>query len=140
MHLSTGYENRKARIEIVPLIDVVFLLLVFFIYAMLSMTVYRGLRVDLPHGSGIHEELRTLVITISEDNTLWIEDHPSTMNEAIAIAADRVTQHDGPVLVSGDRNADLGIAIELLSGLRRVNVKSVSFQVKGEGNEHESSE
>ena len=35
-------ENKSARIELIPLIDIIFLLLVFFIYSMLSMVVYRG--------------------------------------------------------------------------------------------------
>lgn len=42
---------KAARIEMMPLIDIVFLLLVFFIYAMLSMAVHRGLRLDLPESS-----------------------------------------------------------------------------------------
>ncbi len=43
--------QRKVRIEMLPLIDIVFLLLVFFIYAMLSMAVHRGLPVVLPTSS-----------------------------------------------------------------------------------------
>ncbi|MBW1821228.1 MAG: biopolymer transporter ExbD, partial [Deltaproteobacteria bacterium] len=39
------YKTKNPRIEMLPLIDVVFLLLVFFIYAMLSMAVHRGLPV-----------------------------------------------------------------------------------------------
>jgi biopolymer transport protein ExbD len=42
---------KSARIEMMPLIDIVFLLLVFFIYAMLSMAVHRGLTLDLPVSS-----------------------------------------------------------------------------------------
>ena len=42
---------KRARIEILPLIDIVFLLLVFFIYAMLSMAVHRSLPVALPVSS-----------------------------------------------------------------------------------------
>ena len=42
---------RRARpIEIIPMIDVVFFLLVFFMMASLAMTVYRGLPVNLPRG------------------------------------------------------------------------------------------
>ena len=43
--------TQPARIEMLPLIDIVFLLLVFFIYAMLSMAVHRGLQLDLPESS-----------------------------------------------------------------------------------------
>ena len=130
MRLSTGYENRKSRIEIVPLIDVVFLLLVFFIYAMLSMTVYRGLRVDLPAGSGKPEETKTAVITIAEDNTLWMDGREVGFRKAVKNAAALATPQNRPVLVSGDKRADLGIAVELLSALRKADVSSVSFQIR----------
>ncbi len=129
MQISTGYENRRPRIEIVPLIDVVFLLLVFFIYAMLSMTVYRGLRVDLPSGHGSKED-KTVIVTIASDNTFSIEGRTLPRDDAIAEAADIALDTDAPVLVSGDSAADLGTAIEFLDGLRRAGVSAVSFQVK----------
>ncbi|MCP4338463.1 MAG: biopolymer transporter ExbD [Desulfobulbaceae bacterium] len=43
--------SRQPRVEMLPLIDIVFLLLIFFIYAMLSMAVHRGLNLDLPESS-----------------------------------------------------------------------------------------
>ena len=50
--MKLGRRSAKpARIEMMPLIDIVFLLLVFFIYAMLSMAVHRGLELDLPESS-----------------------------------------------------------------------------------------
>ena len=59
--------SKRARIEILPLIDIVFLLLVFFIYAMLSMAVHRGLPVDLPlsQSAEIDQKL-SLSITIKD--------------------------------------------------------------------------
>ncbi len=48
MKIGKRVITRPVRIEMVPLIDIVFLLLVFFIYAMLSMAVQRGMNVDLP--------------------------------------------------------------------------------------------
>jgi biopolymer transport protein ExbD len=48
MKLRRRNTLRPARIEMVPLIDIVFLLLIFFIYAMLSMAVHRGMNLDLP--------------------------------------------------------------------------------------------
>ena len=58
MKLKTGFEVKKARILMIPLIDIVFLLLVFFIYAMLSMVVHRGFKVDLPQATTITFQLR----------------------------------------------------------------------------------
>ena len=49
MKVPSGYLGiKKPRIEMLPLIDIVFLLLIFFIYAMLSMAVHRSLPVSLP--------------------------------------------------------------------------------------------
>jgi len=130
MPLSTGYENRRARIEIVPLIDVVFLLLVFFIYAMLSMTVYRGLRVTLPRAGGAVEEAGPLVITIAADDGLWLDDRPVSVEEAVARAVAHTADGAGPVLINGDREAGLGTAVELLARLQKADVQSVSFRVE----------
>jgi biopolymer transport protein ExbD len=51
MKLRHAYRRRPARIDMVPLIDTVFLLLVFFIYSLLSMAVHKGMNVDLPESS-----------------------------------------------------------------------------------------
>ncbi|MFO7870402.1 MAG: biopolymer transporter ExbD [Kiritimatiellia bacterium] len=129
MHLATGYEDRRPRIEIVPLIDVVFLLLVFFIYAMLSMTVYRGLRVDLPSGEGTLEQGKTIMVMIDENNAIFVGGERMTLVQAVGRVAAKARDKDKPVLVSGDSRSNLGTGIELLSALRSAGVKSVSFQV-----------
>jgi biopolymer transport protein ExbD len=130
MHLTTGYETRKARIEIVPLLDVVFLLLVFFIYAMLSMTVHRGVSVALPTASGSMQDSRSMVITLNSESELMIEDQPVSLDDAVAEAVAASKEGSATILIRGDRTANLGIAIELLSRLRHAGLTTVSFAVK----------
>ena len=48
----------KARIEIIPMIDVIFFLLVFFMVSTLSMTINRGLPVNLPKATTSQKDLR----------------------------------------------------------------------------------
>lgn len=133
MQVISGFENRRPRIEIVPLIDVVFLLLVFFVYVMLSMVVYRGVRVNLPSATGVAEETMTIVIAVSADNEVSIDGEVLDIRDAVLRAAELVKATDNTVLISGDKAADLGVAIELLAALRRADVDSVSFQVKHVG-------
>lgn len=59
--------RKKARIEMLPLIDIVFLVLVFFIYAMLSMAVHRGQKVHLPLSSAVHVERDSVVAVTVQD-------------------------------------------------------------------------
>jgi len=96
------------------------------------MTVYRGLRVSLPRAAGATENMDTLIIAIGPDNMLWVDEAPVTLGEAVALAKARADDTSQPVLISGDRAADLGVSIELLSALREVGVESVSFQVRTE--------
>jgi len=65
--------QKRARIEMLPLIDVVFLLLVFFIYAMLSMAVHRGLPVRLPTSTTakVNKQL-ILSVTVKRDGRIFV--------------------------------------------------------------------
>ena len=127
MRLSTGGEERSARIELLPLMDIMFLVLLFFIYSVFSMTVHRGLKVDLPSAAGsLHEGERT-IITIAADNSLYLNKQPMALDELIPAA----TALAAPVLISADRAASLGIGIELLSQLKTAGIEQVAFQVTG---------
>lgn len=132
MRLSSGYEDRKGRIEIVPLIDIIFLLLVFFIYAMVRMTVERGVKVALPDGPGkvVAGPKTTLVITITAANALFLEGRELPMDRILPeVAAMARLQPGIPVLIKGDRASDLGVAVELIARLRDHGITQMSFLV-----------
>jgi biopolymer transport protein ExbD len=130
MRLSSGYEDRRGRIEIVPLIDIIFLLLVFFIYAMVTMTVERGVRVRLPSAGGERGPGDRLTLTLTASNTLYLDTRPVTLTEALDEAEDAARRGIETVLIRGDREAGLGPSIELVSGLRARGVRTVSFSVQ----------
>src|SRR5215510_5165289 len=68
---------KKARIEIIPMIDVVFFLLVFFMMTSLAMTIYRGLPVSLPEAaSGDRAAAETASITVSKDGQTYLNREP----------------------------------------------------------------
>lgn len=63
------YATKAARIEMLPLIDIVFLLLVLFIYAMLSMSVHHGLQLNLPKSSqAVKTEDTPISLSIRSNN------------------------------------------------------------------------
>ena len=133
MKLSSGYESKKARVEMLPLIDVVFLLLVFFISAMLSMVVHHGLKVDLPStGTSTLEKNDYIAVTIDAENNLFVNSEPFTA-EALTPHIIRLREASArPVFIEGDRRADLGQAIELLDSLKRAGIEEVSFSCSRE--------
>ncbi|HTI56830.1 MAG TPA: biopolymer transporter ExbD, partial [Verrucomicrobiae bacterium] len=67
---------RKARIEIIPMIDTVFVLLVFFMMASLSMTVHGGIPVNLPKAARAEAARAPVAISIARDGVVYLEREP----------------------------------------------------------------
>ena len=112
--------------------DVMFLVLVFFIYCIFDMAVHKGLKVDLPNAAGADEKGERIVITIKADDSIQL----NGMEMKKADVVSRVKELNAvkmklPVLISGDRKSSLGVGIELLSDLKAAGVEKASFQVSG---------
>ena len=124
--------RRGVRLEMTSLMDVMFLVLVFFIYCIFDMAVHKGLKVDLPNAAGADEKGERIVITILPDDSIQFNGDPATRESAVEKIRELYAVHMNlPVLISGDRKSSLGIGIELLSQLKSVGVEKVSFQVSG---------
>ena len=126
-------KNRAPRLEMTSLMDVMFLVLVFFIYCIFDMAVHKGLKVDLPNAVGADEKGERIVITIKADDSIQL----NGMEMKKADVVSRVKELNAvkmklPVLISGDRKSSLGVGIELLSDLKAAGVEKASFQVSGE--------
>jgi len=128
-----GRRRRGIRLEMTSLMDVMFLVLVFFIYCIFDMAVHKGVKVDLPDADGADEKGERIVITIKADDSLQLNGMDLTRDEIVARVKElQSVKMDLPVLISGDRKASLGVGIGLLSELRAAGVGKASFQVKGD--------
>lgn len=124
--------RRQARLEMTSLMDVMFLVLVFFIYCIFDMAVHKGVKVELPNAEGAQEKGERIVITVKADNSIQLNGMDMTKDEAVARVKDlNAVKMKLPVLISGDRKASLGVGIELLSELKAAGVEKTTFQVSG---------
>ena len=121
-----------ARLEMTSLMDVMFLVLVFFIYCIFDMAVHKGIKVDLPNAAGADEKGERIVITIKADDSIQFNGVESSKEDAVARVRElAAVGMKLPVLVSGDRRSSLGTGIELLGELKAAGVERASFQVSG---------
>ncbi|MFH1394820.1 MAG: biopolymer transporter ExbD [Candidatus Omnitrophota bacterium] len=116
----------KGRLDIAPLIDVVFLLLIFFMLTS-SFVFQPGIRVNLPKAvtsEVLHKEL--LVVTITGENKVFINERPVKSDELVS----RITvaaREDQPLLIKADKESNLGKAIEVWDICRQMNVKQINI-------------
>ena len=126
--------RRAVRMELTPLMDVMFLVLVFFIYCICEMSLHRGIKVELPSVSGARERGERIVVVILPDDRLQLNGKYLGIDEIVSrVKAVAESGMDIPVLISGDRKASLGLGVELLGKLKRAGMEKVSFEVSGEG-------
>ena len=123
----------QTRLEMTSLMDVMFLVLVFFIYCIFDMAVHKGLKVDLPNAAGADEKGERIVITIKADDSIQLNGMDLSRADVISRVKElNAVKMKLPVLISGDRKSSLGTGIELLSDLKAAGVEKASFQVSGE--------
>ena len=129
-----GRRKRGAvRLELTPLMDVMFLVLVFFIYCIFDMAVHKGLKVELPRTGGAMEKGERIVVTIKADDSMQLNGMDMPRSEIVSRVRElNAVKMDLPVLISGDRKSSLGAGIELLGELKAAGVEKASFQVSGE--------
>jgi len=121
---------RRARIEILPLVDIVFLLLVFFIYAMLSMAVHRGLPVNLPTSSsaGIERAL-LLSITIKDSGEILLDNNQIHLKDLARLLKLRAKRQDSPgVLLFADKRVSCQLLVKVLDQIRMAGLNRISLQ------------
>ncbi len=128
------------RIEMLPLIDIVFLLLVFFIYAMLSMAVHRGQRVDLPgSASAVLETQQVIALTIQstgQNIQLFVDEEPIAL---AALAAElRVREGDSTagveseIQVFADKTVSYQQLFKVLDAIKQAGLTRISLQANAE--------
>ena len=122
--------TKKARIEMLPLIDIVFLLLVFFIYAMLSMAVHRGLPVELPLSTTAEIDKKlVLSVTVKSDNTIYVDKERVALMDLTRVLQSKVGDTREPgVLIFADRSLPYQMVYNILDKIRQAGISRISLQ------------
>ncbi len=123
---------KKARIEIIPMIDTIFFLLVFFMISTLSMAQYRGMPVNLPKAaSGQQAPPESAAITIDNQGRLFVDKQPvekSMLGDLLRQQLDQTA--DLLVVINADDAVEHGRVVEVMDIARNANVARMAIAVK----------
>ena len=123
---------KKARIEIIPMIDTIFFLLVFFMISTLSMTRFKGMPVNLPKAaSGQQAPAESAAITINKEHQIFLDKQPVEKTSL----ADRLGGLIGKnrellVVINADDGVEHGHVVEVMDIARSANVAKMAIAVK----------
>jgi len=135
MQVSSPIPHKKARIEIIPLIDIMFFLLASFMMVSLSQVHMKGIKVSLPTGQSGETQPKRDYISVSVDangnpyfdkNEMTYETLTTTLKKVYA------DNPEAKVFVRGDRDTVHGNIIKVLDILRSVGFYKVAFEIKSE--------
>jgi biopolymer transport protein ExbD len=131
MKLRKSREYKRGRIEIIPMIDVMFFLLATFMLASLSMQNLHSLPVNLPQGHAAPIQARTPVtLTITADSRIFLDKTPVTLETLAPTLKGRLTGPETSVIVAADSSAPNGITVQAMLKARAAGAQHFLIAVK----------
>jgi biopolymer transport protein ExbD len=133
MDIPSPRSSRRARIEIIPLIDIIFFLLATFVMVSMSMVKSKGVPVNLPAAaSGEHQNRDDFTsITVTADNQIVFNKQTvSPADLPMLLQKLKTGSADPKVFINGDEDSRLGVTISVLDEVRKSGIAKVAFETK----------
>ena len=128
----------NARIEIIPMIDIIFFLLVFFMVSTLAMTINHGLPVNLPKAASSQKDLReSFKVTMMQDGTLFLNKEPTSL-EGLGHRVKASVDKDPElvVIINADDQALHGAIVSVMDEVRLARVSRLAIAVRPDRRAH----
>src|ERR1700747_2586920 len=135
MRLTSPIPHKKARIEIIPLIDIMFFLLASFMMVSLSQVHMKGIKVNLPIGQkGETQSKRDYIsVSVDQNGNPYFDKEEMTYEKLTArLKTVHEENPEAKVFVRGDAGTVHGNIIKVLDILRSVGFYKIAFEIKSE--------
>ena len=130
MKIHSPIPRRRTRLEIIPLIDIMFFLLASFMMVALEMEKTENIKVNLPFASQSKQDYRPDMVNIAVDKTgvVWLEKKQISLADLAAVLKDHFDANpDVPVYISGDRDTLHSDMVKVYQAVRAVGIQKISF-------------
>lgn len=131
MKIKRLNSTKKGKIEIIPMIDVMFFLLATFILASIAMQKYEGVAVNLNKGSAENiSEQQSITISITHDNLIYINKNNVLLSEVASNLEKLINDKNNNILIASDENSKQGVVMQAMLEAKKAGAKKFSFIVK----------
>lgn len=130
----TEHESADAGVNLTPLIDMVFILLIFFLVTA-SFTKEAGIEVDRPAAeTATIQERGNLIIAVSREGEIWIDNQPVDIRAVRAHVERLHAQNpEGTVIITADKDSRSGLMVEVMDQIRLAGVANIAIAAMREG-------
>lgn len=129
MRLRDRRQFKKPELVIIPMIDIMFFLLVFFMLSTMYMTELKALPIRLPtaQSTEIIQE-KPFVVTMKEDGTVWIEEQQADLDQVIRLAKEENKRNPKfSVMIRGDEGVEYGKIIRFLDLMKSAGITRIGL-------------
>jgi biopolymer transport protein ExbD len=131
--LRKSRARRKGRIEIIPMIDVMFFLLATFLLASLSLQNLHSLAVDLPRGSTTPLQAKEPVtLTVTRGGDILLNRTPVTIDDLAKVLQPMLSGPDSSVVIAADNGAANGTVVQAMLRARDAGAEHFVIAIKRE--------
>ena len=133
MKLRRARKYGRGRIEIIPMIDVMFFLLVTFMLAALSMKHIDSLGINLPNGTASRiEAARPVTMAITQNGQILLDQVPVTLNNLASVLRPMLEGQDPSVIVAADTKVAQGIVVQAMLNARQAGAEHFLIAVENQ--------
>lgn len=135
MRFRRPAERKEAALDLMPLIDVVFLLIIFFMLTTSFRTIFQGIKVDLPTTTTKQERIeQNIIISITKDNHLYLDKSRITTSKLVSLLKKKLEGGKGLVMINADKQVRHGKVVEIIdlakqAGADRVGILTSYLEV-----------
>ena len=135
MKIPSPIPQRRSRIVIIPLIDIMFFLLASFMMVSLQMSRTENIKVHLPDASQAGQDFKPDLINIAVDKSgaVWLEKKLITLPELSLVLSNHFRADTNlPVYISGDRDTLHGDMVNVYQAVRSAGIQKISFMAESQ--------
>jgi biopolymer transport protein ExbD len=132
MKIRTPIPEKKSRLEIIPLIDIMFFLLASFMMVSLQMQIVRTLKADLPTATLATSSKKPDIVNlnVNKDGQVSVDDNPIAFPELFSMLTNRYSLNTNlPVYITGAEDTTHGSVMYVLDFVKRAGIQNVAIAV-----------
>lgn len=135
MRIRDRHSGDKPEVMIIPMIDIMFFLLVFFMLSTLYMVNLKTVPVQMPQAQSAETQMNvTYLVTMKADGSLWLEDKLISEKELLAAAqAENRKNSKFAIVVRADQTLDYGMVVGLLDKFKAAGITKFGLAAEAGG-------